>query len=129
MTTTTLEPSFLQAVTLMTAFKPQPMKRAQAALIYIGLRSLDFTAAQLPEAIVDGNRHIAGAATGALVAIGLFEVVGRVKSPDPAAKGRKLDVLRIPDDKRAAAKTWLRANGFRDDVESQGELFPMEGAA
>lgn len=127
--TTTLEPAFLQAVVTMTAFKPEKMKRAQAALIYIGLRSLDFTAAQLPEAIVDGNRHIAGAATGALVAIGLFEVVGRVKSPDAAAKGRKLDVLRIPDDKRAAAKTWLRANGFRDDVESQGELFPMEGAA
>ena len=121
---TNLDAQFLAAVTLMVGFKPEPMKRAQAALLYMGLSGFDFTAAELPESVVDGSKHIAGAATGSLVAIGLLTVVGRQKSPDPAAKGRKLDVLRLQDDKRATAKAWLRANGFNPAIESQQELIP-----
>lgn len=128
MITTTLEPSFLQAVVLLVNFKPEKMKRAQAALLYIGLLGGDFTAAQLPDGVTEGNKHIAGAATGSLVAIGMLEVVGRMKSPDPSAKGRKLDVLRIPSDKIATARAWLNANGFDVDVRTQRE-FQLEGAA
>jgi hypothetical protein len=80
----------------------------------IGLRGHDFMARDLPAEITNGSRHLAGAATGALIAQGIVEVVGRVKSPDPRAKGRKLDVLRIPNAKRATARTWLAANGYKD---------------
>lgn len=110
---TTLDQSFLRAVVLMVGFKPRPMLTAQAALIYIALSGRDFTAADLPAEITGGSRHLAGAATGALIAQGLLETVGRAKSPDPKAKGRRLDVLRLPVNKVGAAKTWLARNGFR----------------
>lgn len=110
MTTTTLEPAFLQAVLTMTAFKPQPMRRVQAALIYLGLRLDEFTAADLPESVTGGSAHIAGAATGALVAQGLLVVVGRVKSPRASSKGRRVDVLRLAS--RSNAHLWLARNGF-----------------
>ena len=108
--TTTLEPSFLRAVVVMTMFAPKRMLRCQAGLLMLGLTGGEFTAAQLPGELTEGNRHIAGAATGALVATGLLTVTGRIKSPLKSAKGRKLDVLRISC--RETAKTWLRANQF-----------------
>ena len=120
MSTTTLDPSFLRAVVLMTSFKPEPMKRAQAALLIIALEGLDFTAADLPGEVAGDNVHLAGAATGALVAQGLLNVVGRVKSPRLNAKGRKLDVLRLA--KRETARTWLQANGFEVPAERQREM-------
>lgn len=106
----------------MTAHKPQAMRRAQAALLYLGLQGFEFTAADLPSEVTEGSQHIAGAATGALVAQGLLVVTGRIKSPKPEAKGRKLDVLRLPDDRRATAKHWLRANGFTTDYQTQEEF-------
>lgn len=123
MSTTTLDPQFLRAVILMTGFRGgKDMRRAQAALLLIGLQGAEFTAADLPAEITNGNTHLAGAATGSLIAIGLLEVVRRVKSPDPRAKGRKLDVLRIPAPKWNTARTWLAANGFRQPAEKQMEL-------
>ena len=110
MNTTTLEPSFLRSVVLMTMFSPKRMTRCQAALLMLGLNGGEFTAAALPGEITEGNRHVAGAATGSLVATGLITVTGRVKSPLPNAKGRKLDLLRVTC--IGTAKTWLRANGF-----------------
>lgn len=110
--TTTLEPSFLRAVVLVTGFKPQPMKSAQAALLLIGLKSPSFTAADLPPEVCNGSKHLAGAATGALIAQGLLEVVGRVKSPNPNAKGRRLDLVTIPEGKRSTVLCWLTRNGF-----------------
>ena len=110
MTTTTLEPSFLRSVVVMTMFSPKRMTRCQAGLLLIGLNGGDFTAAQLPGELTEGNKHCAGAATGSLVATGLLTVIGRIKSPQPNAKGRKLDVLRLTS--LETAKTWLRANHF-----------------
>lgn len=109
---TTLEPDFLTAVLLMHSFKHKPMIMAQAALLHLSLRGLDFTAADLPGEVTGGSRHIAGAATGALIAQGLLIVVGRQKSPRPEAKGRKLDVLRLGPGCRSTVITWLRANGL-----------------
>lgn len=125
---TTLDPSFLQAVALCTAFKPEQTKRAQAACLYIGLRGLDFTGADIPEEITGGDMHVAGIATGCLSSIKLLEVVARVKSPKENAKGRKLNVFRIPANRVAAAKAWLRANEFAPCVTLQAE-FSLEGAA
>lgn len=104
---TTLEPSFLLAVIRMNEFKRQPMVAVQAALLRMSLDGLDFTAADLPGEVTNGSKHIAGAATGALVAQGLLIVVDRIKSPDPKAKGRKLDVLRMAAGKRSTILTWL----------------------
>jgi len=109
--TTTLDPQFLRAVVLMTGFKPSPMRNAQAALLMMGMKAQEFTAAELPGEITNGSKHIAGAATGALVAIGLLTVVRRIPSPVKSAKGRKLDVLRV--DRPEVAKVWLTANGYK----------------
>ena len=110
--TTTLEPSFLRSVVLMTSFTPHAMLRTQATLLYMALKDVEFSAADIPGEITNGNTHLAGAATGALIAQGLIEVVGRVKSPLPSAKGRKLDVLRLAQNKRSVVRTWLERNGF-----------------
>ena len=107
---TSLDPQFLRAVVLMTGFKPDKMRRVQAALLMLGLQGLDYTAADIPDELTEGSQHIAGAATGSLVAIGLLSVIGRIKSPDAKAKGRKLDLLRLLD--VARARGWLKANGF-----------------
>ena len=110
--TTTLEPDFLVAVVRMITFKGRKMLGAQAALLHLALKGVDFTAAELPGEIVGDSRHIAGAATGALIAQGLLVVVDRIKSPRPEAKGRKLDVLRLAAGKRSTAITWLKANAL-----------------
>ena len=110
MTTTTLDPSFLRAVCVMTMFSPNRMRRCQAALLMLGLDGGEFNATNLPGELTEGNKHVAGAATGSLVATGLLTVTGRVKSPLVSAKGRKLDVLRLTSVE--TAKTWLRANSF-----------------
>lgn len=107
--TTTLDPQFLRAVVLMGDFKPGPMRLAKAALLAFALTGEDFTAAHLPAEITGGNKHLAGAASGALVSAGLLRVVDRVKSPNPNAKGRKLDVFRLAPGKAAAVRTWFAA--------------------
>lgn len=104
----------------MTAFKPSKMRRVQAALLMIGLTGAEFTAADLPGEVTEGSKHIAGAATGSLVAIGLLTVVDRIKSPRPDAKGRRVDVLRITNSQKAAA--WLEANSFALPELKQGSL-------
>ena len=121
--TTTLDPSFLQACLLIGDFKGGQFKAAQAALLTLGLRGGDFTARDIPETITGGSRHVAGAATGALVAMGLLVVVDRIKSPDPKAKGRRLDVLRLADGKYETARTWLARNQFPAPQPIQQELF------
>lgn len=119
---TTLSPDFLRAVVLMTSFRGPNMRAAQAALLQIGLRGGTFTAADIPAEVTHGSMNLAGAATGALIAQGLIDVVGRVKSPNPNAKGRKLDLLAIPEAKESTAKTWLTRNGF-EVIPVQEELF------
>ena len=109
--TTTLDRDFLGAVILMSGFRGNAMKACQAALLMIGLRQ-DFSGADLPGELTNGSKHIAGAACGALLAQGLIEAVGRIKSPHPDAKGRKLNLYRIPSHRTNTARTWLRANGF-----------------
>jgi len=105
-----MESSFLLACIRLMTYKGAKMVPVQAALLHLALKGQDFTARDLPGEITQGSKHIAGAATGALIAQGLLVVVGRVKSPDPLAKGRKLDVLRLGQGMRGTALAWLRAN-------------------
>lgn len=119
---TTLSRDFLRTVVMMIGFRHEPMRRAQAALLYMALEGGMFTAADLPGEITGGSKHLAGAATGALISIGLLVAKGRVKSPDASAKGRKLDLLAGGETGRI--KAWLRSNGYSDRVntEPQGTL-------
>lgn len=110
--TTTLDPQFLRSVVLMTDFKPGDMRRVKSALLAFAVNGLDFTAADLPGEVTNGNIHVAGAASGALVSEGLIQVVDRKKSPDPAAKGRKLNVYRLRCGKLETARAWFRAQGL-----------------
>lgn len=119
---TTLDPAFLRALVLMTGFRGNAMKSAQAALIMLGLRGLDFSGADLPGELTNGSKHLAGAACGALLAQGLIESCGRIKSPHPNAKGRRLNVYRIPADRWNTARAWLRANGFQETEAEQQSL-------
>lgn len=126
--TTTLDPSFLAASMLMQDFKPRRMVAAKGGLLWMALTRHQFTAADLPPEITLGSAHIAGAATGALIAEGLLVAVARTKSPKPAAKGRKLDVLQLADGKRGTARAWLIANQFPVPPErapQQRELFQL----
>jgi hypothetical protein len=117
-----LDAQFLRSVILLVSFRGTTMQAAQAALLLIGLRGGDFTAAELPGEVCGGSPHIAGAATGALISIGLLEVVGRVKSPRPNAKGRKLDLLRVPSAKVSTVRTWLALRGYAHTEEAQLSL-------
>lgn len=110
--TTTLAPDFLRAVVLMQGFKASRMIGAQGALLMLAMRQTAFCAADLPREVTSGDVHLAGAATGSLISQGLLVSIGRVKSPDPAAKGRKTNLLMLAPHKRPTAETWLRRNGL-----------------
>jgi hypothetical protein len=110
--TTTLDPNFLVAVLQISGFKKEKMFPAQAALLHLALLGRDFTAADLPGEVTAGSRHLAGAACGALVAQGYLIAVDRIKSPDPKAKGRRLDVFRLAPGKRGTVITWLSRNSL-----------------
>jgi hypothetical protein len=114
---TSLDSSFLRAVVLVCGFKPEAMVRVQAALLSLAVNGVDFTAADLPRDLTQTesghpNIHLAGCACGALVSEGLLAAVGRRKSPDPKAKGRKLNVFRLAPGKLGTAKAWFAANGI-----------------
>ena len=120
---TTLDPSFLRAVIVTTSFRGDDMRRACAALLLIGLNGVTFTGADLPGELTNGSKTLAGCACGALTAQGLVECVGRVKSPHPDAKGRKVNLLQIPADKFSTARTWLARHGYQDIAPKQLEIF------
>lgn len=105
---TSLDAQFLKAVALMTDFKAGEMRLVKAALLAFAVNGLDFTAADLPAEVTQGDKHIAGAASGSLVAMGLIRVVDRVKSPDKAAKGRKLNVFRLGLGKLETVRAWFK---------------------
>ncbi len=120
---TTLDKDFLRAVILTVGFRGDAMHSACAALLMIGLRGQDFTGADLPGELTQGSKTLAGCACGYLTAAGLVECVGRIKSPNPDAKGRKVNQLRIPADKVATVKTLLTRWGYLDAIPaSQSEL-------
>lgn len=96
----------------MHSFKGGQMIATKCALLRMAISGLDFTAADVSPSITQGSRHIAGAATGSLIAEGLLVVVDRVKSPLPNAKGRKLDLLRLAPGKAPTAKTFLERHGI-----------------
>lgn len=119
---TTLSPDFLKAVILTTAFKGDAMHAACATLLVLGLQGQTFSGADLPAEITQGSKTLAGCACGYLTAAGLVECVGRIQSPHPDAKGRKVNELRIPTDKISNARLWLSRHGFQQSAPAQTEM-------
>lgn len=121
--TTTLHPDFLVACARMAEFRREKLLGCKAWLLALALRGQDFTAAEIPGELTEGSRHRAGAATGSLIAMGLLVVVDRVKSPNPKAKGRRLDVLRLAAGRRSTVLTWFAENDLTPPVvEQQQEM-------
>ena len=122
MPSTTLDPQFLSAAALTQDFKPRPMLEAKAALLRLALTRLDFTAAEIASA-TNHSPTLAGCAAGSLISIGLLVPVGRVKSPNPSANGRRVNVLRLAEGKHATVLAWFRANNLPLELhETQGTL-------
>lgn len=125
--TNRFDPSFLGAIVCATAFKPKPLTRIEAALVLLAMEGQDVTAADVPDDITANDRHLPGIAVGKLIQAGVLTVVGRMKSPDPKAHGRKLDVLRITS--RSLAAEWLRRHDINPPSNrpwQDGELFPVD---
>jgi len=102
----------MQAALLVSAFKPKRMRACQAFLLGEALKGNDVHGAMLPEELTGGSPHLSGCVFGSLISMGLLVCIGRIKSPKENAKGRKLDLCRLPNEKRPAAKAFLVANGF-----------------
>jgi hypothetical protein len=91
----------------------------------VGLAGGDFTAACLPKEITQGDIHVSGLATKALIKMGLVEKIGYVASPNKEAKGRPVCLLRIPSDKTSTARTYLSRQGYSIPSQSmQLQLLP-----
>lgn len=123
---TTLSADFLVAVSRMSEFKREKLLACKAELLALALQGRDFTAAELTDSATEGSPHRAGAATGALISIGLLAVVGRVKSPKESAKGRKLDLLRLAPGKYQTVLTWFRANGLPINNASEQQVLAFQ---
>lgn len=115
---------FLRAVVLKVAFKPEPIKRAQAALLYVAMSNVSFTGDVLPGEIVGGDVTLPGLAVGTLSRLGLIQSIGFTRSPSATRHGSWVQRWRLADGKRTTAVTWLTLNGFEATVprEAQGEL-------
>lgn len=105
-------PDLLRAITLKVAFKPEPLRRAQAAILYVGLEGCEFTADCLPGEIVAGDTTISGCAVGALATMRLIERTGRCKSPAKSRNGAWVNTWRVEPSKRSTVLTWLERNQF-----------------
>jgi hypothetical protein len=117
-----MNPDFFRAVILKVAFKEEPLRRAQAALLYAALTGETFTADILPGEIVGDDVTLAGCAVGALATMRLLERVDRVKSPAKSRNGAWVNTWRLAHGKRNTALTWLRRNEFPVEETQQALL-------
>lgn len=117
-----LHPDFLRAVVLVSSFRGDDHNRICAALLLIGCKLATFDAGMVPAELCGHSKTALGIATGSLLAQGLLEVCGRVRSSSPAANGRKVNQIRIPEGKLGAVQTWLSRHGYKDAETAQMEL-------
>ncbi len=118
----TLAPEFLSNVILVSSFRGDDHHRICAALLLIGLRGQEFDAGMVPAELCGDSQTALGIATGALIAMELIEVCGRVRSSSAKANGRKVNALRIRADKYATARCWLSRHGYTDTAPQQQEM-------
>jgi hypothetical protein len=115
---------FLRAVILKVSFKPEPLRRAQAALLYVALAGDDFTADCLPGEITGEDTTLAGCAVGSLATMRLIERIDRVKSPSKSRNGAWVTRWRLAAGRAETVRTWLKRHGFEAGLGCvQGVLF------
>ena len=117
-----LHPEFLRNVVLVASFRGDDHDRICAALLLIGKKLATFDAGMVPAELCGHSKTALGIATGALIAQGLLEVCGRVRSSSPSANGRKVNQIRIPAGRLNAVNCWLSRHGYQDAQTSQMEL-------
>ena len=105
-------PDLLRAIVLKVSFKPEALRRAQAALLYVALAGVEFTADCLPAEVVGEDTTLAGCAVGSLATMRLIARTGRCKSPAKSRNGAWVNVWALAAFKRATVLTWLKRNGF-----------------
>ncbi len=112
--------SFARAIILKVSFHPEPLRRAQAAIIYKALEATEFTADEvLVGELTNGDTKISGICVGSLASMGLIERAisgdnpqGRCKSPSPTRNGAWVNIWRLAPGKYETAKTFLVRNKF-----------------
>lgn len=118
----TAELDQMRIIVLCAGFRGDAFHSVVAALLMIGLRKHTFSAAECPRELTNGDKHISGLATKALIKMGLVYKCGYIPSPNADAKGRPVLALTIPSDKIATARTYLARHGYQDSATSQTEL-------
>lgn len=117
--------SLMREIVLCASFRGELFHSTCAALLMVGLAGDDFTAAILPKEVTQGDIHVSGLATKALIKMGLVEKIGYVASPNKDAKGRPVCLLRIPANKVSTVRTYLSRHGYSIPSESmQLNLLP-----
>ncbi len=119
----TLHPEFLRNVVLVASFRGDDHSRICAALLLIGKKLPEYDAGMVPAELCGHSKTALGIATGSLIAQGLIEVCGRVRSSSPSANGRKVNQIRLKQGRLNAVNTWLARHGYKDaETPSQMEL-------
>ncbi len=120
-----MDESFFRGICLKVAFKPEKLRRAQAALIYVALTGETFTADCLPGEITENDNTVSGCAVGALATIGVLQRVCRCKSPSKSRNGAWVNSWKLAEGQGFKARLWLTRNGFpAADAAAANELPP-----
>lgn len=109
----------LRAIILKVAFKPEPLRRAQACLLYVALTGETFSADCIPGEIRGEDTKLSGCAVASLATMGLIARVGRQASPAKSRNGAWVNTWQLAAGKRKAARTWLTRNGFDATLETK----------
>lgn len=105
-----------KALLMLCCWRGEAVQQAQAFLLMSALQEDETTGAAIPGEILQGSKHVSGAAVRTLLEIGLLEATGYTPSPNKNAHGRIVRTLRIPEGKRSTVKTWLSARGYADSL-------------
>ncbi len=104
--------TFLRGILLKVAFKPEPLRKAQAMLLYVALTGEEFTGDVITRDVSGEDIHLSGCAVATLSKLHLIQYVRRMKSPSKSRNGAFTNVWRLGDGKANLAKEWLKRNSF-----------------
>ncbi len=111
-----------RALLMLCCWRGSQVEQAQAFLLMGALQEGTITAACIPGEILNGSKHISGAAVRVLLECELLEAIGYVPSPNKNAHGRIVRQLAIPAGKRSTVQTWLKNRGYQDATPTQQEM-------
>lgn len=112
---TQLDAGFLRNVVLVASFRGDDHDRICACLLMLAKRLGTIDAGMVPADLCGNSKTALGIATGALLAMNLLEVCGRVRSSSPLANGRRVNALRIATGRMNAVNHWLQSRGYTDE--------------